>query len=112
MFKRIHFDNRNNKIHLWETYNGKEVRSQEDFEYSYYIHDASGKSPVKNVNGVPVVQQRTKSKKSIKNLKSAGIKLYESDINEEVQFLQERYGNATLEPNIKDFRIAIMDIEV
>ena len=112
MFKRIYFDNKSRKIHLWETYNGKESKLVEDFEYSYYVNDSSGQSPVKTNTGKPVVQQKTRSKKRLQNLRDAGMQLYESDINEEVQFLQERYGNVDLEPDIKDYKVAVLDIEV
>ena len=112
MFKKIYFDNKNKKIHLCETYNGKDVESVEDFEYTYYIRDVSGRSKIKDVNGVPVIAQMSTDKRKFKFLKERGTKLYESDINEEMQFLQHRYRDVDLKPDINDFNIAYLDIEV
>lgn len=112
MFKKIYFDNRKKRIHLTETYNGQEVKSVEDFEYTFYVQDGEGKSKIKDVHGIPVVKQTCKDKRRFKQLKDTGLKLYESDINEEMQYLQNRYGDVTLKPDINDFNIAYLDIEV
>jgi len=112
MFKNIYFDNKNKQIHLVETYNGKDVKSVEDFAYTFYVQDGTGKSKIKDVNNVPVVVQTCKDKRRFKFLKESGLKLYESDINEEIQFLQHRYRDVDLKPDINDFNIAYTDIEV
>lgn len=112
MFKKIYYDLKSRKIHLWEIWNGKESKLVEDFEYTFYVKDHSKKSKITDVNNNPVVKQKHRNKNHIESLKNTGLTLYESDIHEEIQFLQERYRDVDLKPNIDDFNIAYLDIEV
>jgi DNA polymerase elongation subunit (family B) len=112
MFKKIYYDNKKKSIYLCETYNGKEVESYEPFEYRYYVPDGEKKSPIRDIHNNPVVLQKTKDKSRFKFLKEKGLPLYESDLNEEIQYLQHRYRDVDLKPDFKDFRIAYLDIEV
>lgn len=111
MFKRIYYDNYSKKIHLWETYNGKVSKLEEKYEYKFYVNDASKKSKIKDINGYPVKLQICKDKRHIEEVKQSGLTVHQSDVNEEVSFLQERYKDVTLKANIKDFNIGYLDIE-
>jgi len=112
MFKRIYFDNKSKHIHLWETYNGKDVKSNEPFEYKYYVQNNKSTSDIKDIDNNPVLQLKTRNKDKMDSLKNNGLKLYETDIPEEVQYLQYRYQDVDLKPDINDFKIAYLDIEV
>jgi len=112
MFKNIHFDRKNKKIHLWETYNGKTSKLVEDYTYKYYVKDPTGQSKTTDIYGTPVKQQLAESNEKFKLLKQSGIELYESDLAEDMLFLQDRYKDVDLKPNIKDFNAAQLDIEI
>jgi len=112
MFKRIYYDTFSKKIHLWESYNGKTVKLEEPFEYQYYTKDLTGKSEIKDIYGNPVKNHLSNNKKNIQALKDSGNKLCEFDIAEDVSYLQRRYGKVELNPNIDDFNIAMLDIEI
>ena len=111
VYKNIYYDG--SKIHLWEiTEEGKTKRIVENFEYEYYVEDKSKKSPIKDIYGNPFIRRTAKSSKELYGLRKSGLKLCESDLKEEVKFLQNRYKGKQLKVDIKNFRIAAIDIEL
>jgi DNA polymerase elongation subunit (family B) len=112
MFKNIHYNNFQKKIYLTEVYNGKTVKLVEDYKYFYYMKDPSGTSNIKDMFGNPVIKKEANDKKHLKSIKESGLELCESDISEVNSFLQERYGNVTLQPNFDDFNVCFIDIEI
>lgn len=112
MHKNIYFDVYKRKMHLWETFSGKTVKSVEDYEYKYYVRDPEHKSPIKDIHGNSVIEKRSNSRKHLNTLKETGLTMYESDLDEMNAFLQERYGKLNEKPDQKDFNVAYMDIEI
>ena len=112
MFKDIYYDNRNNNIHLTETYNGKDVKYKEKYERKIFVNDKTGKSDWKDIYGNSVVEKTVKDKQEIENIKEVGFTCSQSDLSEETMFLQERYRDVELNPDVKNFNIAYMDIEI
>jgi len=112
MFKNIHYDARKNKIYLLEHINGKDVKYQDDVEHYYYTEDKSKKSDITDIYGTPVTRHTTEDRKSIKTLADSDVKTFETDVNVEIKFLQDRYKNTKLKPDVKTFNIAYMDIEI
>ena len=98
MFKNIHYDIRKNKIYLVEHINGKDVKYQDDVEHYYYTEDKTKKSKITDIYGTPVTRQSTENRKAIKALKDSGVKTFETDVNVEIKFLQDRYKNVKLLP--------------
>ncbi len=110
MYRRIYYDG--SKIYLWETLpDGKNVKSVINHEIEYYIPDRTKGSPIKDVFGNPVIRQVTKNRSALNELLSSGIKCCESDIPESIKFLQKRYANTELKPDLDIFKIGILDIE-
>jgi len=112
MFKNIYYDSWNNKMHLWEIgEDGKTVYNVFKHDIEYYVLDKSGKSPIKSIFNEPVIRKVTDKKDSLKYLKESGERLFESDLSEEVKFLQKRYGNTDYKIDIKNYNIYNVDIE-
>lgn len=110
MFKNVYYNNRSNKIYLWETINGKEVKTVEDYEDIYYIADPNGEH--KDIFGNKMTKKIASHRDEIKNYKDLHATLAESDIDKETKYLQHRYGKLDLKSNIKDFNICYIDIEI
>ena len=108
-FRSIYFDQRLNRIFLKETDSDK--FDEYDFQYSYYVKDKSNVSTITNISGESVIKRIASSKKNLEGLKGS-IPLYESDLDERVKFLHERYGNLKLNPDPKQFRTCYIDIEI
>lgn len=110
MYRRIYYDG--SKIHLWETTpEGKRVTETIKHEIEYYIPDKKGISHIKDIFGKPVIKQTSKSRFAVNELKSTGIKCCETDIPETIKFLQKRYAEVDLKPDMSIFKVACIDIE-
>tara|TARA_Y100000310_G_C20702715_1_gene831513 strand:- start:5486 stop:8071 length:2586 start_codon:yes stop_codon:yes gene_type:complete len=93
--------------------NGKTKKISVSPEIEYYINDKIGKSDKKNIWGDPVVLQKADSRKEMNDfIKFANVKTCESTIADDVKFLQKRYLHEKLVPNMDDFQIATIDIEL
>lgn len=112
MFKRIHYDQFRNKIHLWETEDGKYSHKEFDFELTYYVRDNSGKSEIKDIYGHSVIKRKAKNLQEIKNVKETKVKCCETDIPVETKFLQEYYFGKDLKVDMSNINICTIDIEV
>lgn len=112
MYRNIYFDNYNSKVHIWETVGGKRFKEVVPIECEYFVEDKSGKSELEDIFGVKVVPQISKNKKVVQGLRDAGVYTCESDIPEDVKYLQKKYGQIKdLKPNMKEFEICYLDIE-
>lgn len=109
-FKNVYFDPKLSKIYLRETDSDrfKEI----EFEHSYYIKDKTGNSPLKDIHGNSMVRCVAESKKNLNSLAATGVDLCESDLDERVKFLHNRYSNSKLIPKSSYFNVCYVDIEV
>jgi len=112
MFKRIYYNQKSNKIQLWEINNGKTVKIEEKPELVFYIPDKTKKSEITDIYESPVVPKIAEDIDRMKAFRETGIKTCETDIPIEVKYLQQRYLGKTLTPNMKDINICFLDIEV
>jgi len=112
MFKRIYYNRNSNKIQLWETVDGKTVKTEENPELIFYVHDKTKTSDITDIYENPVKSKVADSVESMKAFKDAGIKTCETDIPVEVKYLQQRYLNQELKVNMKDINICFLDIEI
>lgn len=111
MFKNIYYDSYKNKIHLWEIVDGKHKYETFDHEVEYYIEDKSKQSKITDIYGTPVIKKIAESTKSLRELRKM-TKLYESDVSEEVKFLQKRYGDSEERVDPSLYNVCVIDIEV
>ena len=111
MFKRIWYDTHKNKIYLWENQNGKTVKIEEYPDHEFYVKDKTDQSEIKDIFGNSVVLQKAESLKSMREI-SKVMETCEADVPGDVKFLQKRYAGQNLKPDINDFNICTLDIEV
>jgi DNA polymerase elongation subunit (family B) len=111
LFKNIYYDSYKNKIHLWEIVDGKHKYETFDHEIEYYVEDKTRKSQITDIYGTPVVKKIAESTKSLRELRKM-TKLYESDVSEEVKFLQKRYGDSEERVDPTQYNVCVIDIEV
>lgn len=111
-FNRIYYDAYDRKIYLWETKDGKRIYNKFPVEFEYYVEDKTGQSEITDIYGNPVIKKTSNSRKTIEELKLSGVKCFESDINQEVKFLQKYYFGKPLAPKMSDYQIGIIDIEI
>lgn len=111
MFKNVYYDSYKNEIHLWEIVNGKHKYTKQKHEIEYYVEDKDRKSDITDIYGTPVLKRVAESTKSLRELRKM-TKLYESDISEEVKFLQKRYGNSDERVDPSQYNVCIIDIEI
>lgn len=111
LFKNIYYDSYKNKIHLWEIVDGKHKYETFDHEIEYYIEDKTRKSQTTDIYGTPVIKKIAESTKSLRELRKM-TKLYESDVSEEVKFLQKRYGDSEERVDPTQYNVCVIDIEV
>lgn len=111
MFKNIYYDSYKNEIHLWEIENGKHQYHKIKHDVEYYVEDKTGQSTTTDIYGTPVIKKVAESYKSLNELRRA-TKLYESDVSEEIKFLQKRYGTVTERTDPSQYNVVVLDIEV
>lgn len=112
IFKNVYYDHRFKKIHLWELEdNGTTSYKILDYSHDYYILDRTKRSNIKSIFGEPVIKKIANNKEELALLKESGERLFESDLNEVVKFLQERYGNQEYKIDMKNYNIYNLDIE-
>lgn len=109
-FKNIYYDPKLNKMYLKETDSDK--FKEFEFEHSYYIKDKTGASPLKDIHGNSMVRKVCESKKNLRSFSDSGVDLCESDLDERVKFLHNRYSNVKLNPKASDFNVCYIDIEI
>lgn len=111
-FKSIYYDSYRNKIYLKENVNGRDRRETITPKFEYYVKDPTGTSEIKDIYGVPVIKKVSTHRAGIKSLKESGVKLWESDLPQDVKFLNDRYINENLKVDISKYNIAFVDIEI
>lgn len=108
-YSNIYYDFFNNKIHLWEYVDGKRKKIEEKIKYQCYIKSDNGEHW--DIYGNRVEKREYDTKKSIKNLKESGAYLCESDVKEDIKYLQKKYCSDLLD-GYDDLNICYLDIEV
>jgi len=98
-------------MHLWEIENGKHQYHKVKHDVEYYVEDRTRQSDTTDIYGTPVIKKVAESYKSLQELRKA-TKLFESDISEEIKFLQKRYGTSEerIDPSL--YNVAVLDIEI
>jgi DNA polymerase elongation subunit (family B) len=111
-FKNVYYNFNNQKItHSYIDKDGKSHKEEIAAEHDCYIYDDKQQSNVKDIYGKDVVYQKSNSYYDLKNLIDSGIKTCESKVNQEIKFLQRYYVGKDIKPDVKNFNIAIIDIE-
>jgi DNA polymerase elongation subunit (family B) len=116
MFTNIYYDRRSGNMHLREAHNGKLVKVSEKNEFYFYHEDKKKISPIKDAFGMPVVKKTFSNWHSMKDakerIKHMGMKICESDLREEMKFLQNRFQGVNMEVDMGLVNICYMDIEI
>lgn len=111
-FTSIEYNYKSNKINLWECYDGKRIKSEEDFVNEYYVQCAPADATVHDIFKTPMKKQVGGRKAEIQMIKESGIKVAESDIQPAIKYLQKKYHGANIKPDMKNFNICFIDIEI
>jgi DNA polymerase elongation subunit (family B) len=112
LYRKIYYNSQSGKIHIWETINGKRLHDVVEQPIEYYVVDPSGESELHDIYGNCVKKQVSNNPEAIKQLTDSGVKCYETDIPEVTKFIQKRYANTQLKPDVSIFKIAFIDIEL
>jgi DNA polymerase elongation subunit (family B) len=100
-------------MYFWETVDGARLKDCVDIEYEYYVKEYKNKSDITDIYGNQVSRRLAKSNAEVKQLRESGENLCESDLPQDVKFLQSRYGKlGDIKYKFDDFNIANIDIEV
>lgn len=110
-FTRIFYDNYKNRLYCIENVDGKRRKIDFHPQFEYYVPNKSGSSEFHDIYGNPVKLMTSKTRKDMKHV-SENVKTCETDIGEDIKFLQNRYKGQNLKADIKNFQIATLDIEV
>jgi len=111
-FKRIYYEASNNKLYHWfYDDEGKSQKEELHPEIEYYVIDNSKKSNITDIFGNPVILQKSENIFAMKEIAKL-MKTYETNISEEIKFLQKTYKGKELKADIKNFNICTVDIEV
>jgi len=111
-FKRIFYDYRQNKIYHWFIdEDGKTKREEFHPKIEYYVADYTKKSQIKDIYGNPVVMETVDNRFLLKDVRGQ-CQTCETNISEDIKFLQKRYGSKDLKVDLSKFQIATIDIEV
>ena len=120
-FKRLHYDRKNKNILLWEgsAKKPKKIPFIPDF---YVVDEIAFDSSLKDIHGRPVRPLKQEERKAYydweaKRWRGERVKcpienLCEEDVDVETKFLQKKYVNVELTPEIGDFKIGVIDIEI
>lgn len=112
-FHNIYYDNYNNVIHLWENENGSIIYKKINHIIEYYIVDKNSNSNVFDIWGNPVIPCTSHTKKDMYNFLSLNnVTSCETNLDENIKYLQKKYKDENLTVNINDFQISTIDIEL
>ena len=115
-FNSIYYDFRSDKMVIVETVEEdgkiKQQKQSIGIEHYYYVEDKTKQSKIKDIYGLPVIKKIAKNKFDLKDLKSSGVYMCESDLAEDIKFLHDRYENENLKPKIEYYNIGYIDIEL
>ena len=73
MYRRIFYNQKNNKIYLWENVNGKNQKVEESPDIEYYIPDKTSQSNILDIYGNPVTLQTSKNVYEMKDKVSSEV---------------------------------------
>jgi DNA polymerase elongation subunit (family B) len=110
-FTRIFYDSYKNRLYCIENIDGKRRKLDFHPKFEYYVADKNSNSGMKDIHGNPVSPQSSDKRAGMK-LMSESLKTYETDIPEDVKFLQNRYKGQDIRPDLNNFQICTIDIEV
>lgn len=82
------------------------------YQKDFYTKDPTGKSPIKDLHGTPMIKKKMSDPDMIKHLKANGFSVAESDLREEVKYMHDVYDKESLTGNVDDWNICFYDIEV
>jgi len=113
-YTNIYYNKSTNKIYLWELNdNGIRKRTIIKPTIEYYIEDLSKKSEIKDIFGTPVKKQVSRSVFAMKKSIDIGnLVTCESNIDQDIKFLQKRYNNQEITIDIDNYNICTLDIEL
>lgn len=111
-YSNVHYDWGQRTVHLWEIIDGKRTYHKIPHSIEYYEDDKEGNSKITDPFGNKVVLKTVPDMWKLKTLRESGVKMYESDIPEEVKFLHKRYEGKTLTPKYEHYNVCYLDIEV
>lgn len=112
MFTNCYYDNRNSKIHLWESIKGK--RFHDIIEWSPFVFLKSHEdTEIKTIDGVPVGRRTFADHDQYKRFLDKNKDCYENEVIPSIQFLSERYHETPDdEIEVPNLAIHFEDIEV
>jgi len=111
MFTRIFYDGYKNRLYCIENVDGKRRKLDFHPKFEYYAPDKTGQSQYRDIFGKPVALMTSDTRKDMKAVAEA-MPTCETDIGEDIKFLQKRYMGKKLKPDLDTFQIATIDIEV
>lgn len=82
------------------------------YKKDYWVKDPTGKSPVTDMYGVPMIRKTKYDRKVIDNLKANGVIIAESDLKEDVKYLHSVYDKEKLSVDLSKWNFCLFDIEV
>lgn len=116
MFSNIYFERRSGHMHVREIHNDNVIKVNEKINYCYYQEDPKKQSDITDAYGLPVIKKEFDNwrdyRESKENSEYRNLKICETDLSEEVKFLQERYKNVKLNVDMNNVNICYIDIEI
>lgn len=112
MFANTFYDHEDRKFHFWEFDSAGKVKHHIDKYKHIYYEKTDEPTGITDIYGTNVKKCIQEDWQEIKNKKSANIYLCETDIQKEMSFLQHRYEKQDITPNLNNFNIAYLDIEI
>lgn len=111
-FLNVYYDAyKNYMYHKYIDDNGKRKIERFKPKYEFYIEDNSEQSELKDVYGTAVIKKELEDKDQYDSIRNS-VKTWETDVSRELKFLNSVYLNEKMDPNIEDFNVAEIDIEV
>lgn len=113
-YKNIYYNKYSNRITIWELdEEGKTVKRKIKPKIEYYVPDETGQSQITDIWGTPVKQQVSRSVSALKKSKELGnLTTCEANIDQDIKYLQKRYGGRDVSIDIDNYNVCCIDIEV
>lgn len=112
MLTNIYYDQRNSKIHLWESIKGK--RFHDVIDWAPFVFLKSPKeTDIKTIDGIPVGKRNFQDYDQYKKFISNNKDCYENEVLPSIQFLADRYSDVPDDKiNPPNLVVHFEDIEV
>lgn len=111
-YTSIFYDPFRNKVFLKEIVNGQTFVDTIHNQFEYFVEDPKQESPIKDIYGKSFLKKVANNRETIRLLKDSGVAICESDISQDIKFLHKRFEGRELKPDIKDFQVCTIDIEI